>query len=147
MKNIGRILAPMLAAGLFATIPGCREDAESPTAPEVTSALSAASAPLSFRQVSAGAYHTCGVTFDNRAYCWGEAALGALGNGDRGGFLQTRPVPVQTNLRFILVSAGTSYACGLTTQNRAYCWGSNSRGQLGDGSLTDRLTPVAVVGP
>jgi hypothetical protein len=36
MKNLGRILAPMLAAGLFVTIPGCREDAESPTAPEST---------------------------------------------------------------------------------------------------------------
>ena len=35
--------------------------------------------------------------------------------------------------------------CGVTTLGDAYCWGFNSDGQLGDGSTTDRLTPVRVV--
>jgi alpha-tubulin suppressor-like RCC1 family protein len=41
---------------------------------------------------------------------------------------------------------GFFHTCGETTQNRAYCWGDNSSGQLGDGTTTRRLTPVAVAG-
>jgi alpha-tubulin suppressor-like RCC1 family protein len=44
------------------------------------------------------------------------------------------------------VTAGTFNTCGETRGQRAYCWGSNSRGELGDGTTTQRLTPVAVVG-
>ena len=49
-------------------------------------------------------------------------------------------------LVFRQVSAGGSHTCGVTTGDRAYCWGDNSRGQLGDGTTTRRLRPVAVVG-
>jgi alpha-tubulin suppressor-like RCC1 family protein len=45
-----------------------------------------------------------------------------------------------------LVSAGSDYTCGVTTGGAAYCWGYNGFGQLGDGTGTDRLTPVAVFG-
>lgn len=38
------------------------------------------------------------------------------------------------------------HTCGVTTANRAYCWGNNHSGQLGDGTGTTRLTPVAVAG-
>jgi alpha-tubulin suppressor-like RCC1 family protein len=154
LKHVAQILAPMLAAGLFVTIPGCREDAESPSAPEVTSALSAASAPLPFRQVSAGWDHTCGVTIDDRAYCWGNSQYGQLGNGTFAGPetcygdrpCSPRPVAVLGGLRFRHVIAGTEFTCGLTTNNRAYCWGGNASGQLGDGTTTGRSKPVAVAG-
>jgi alpha-tubulin suppressor-like RCC1 family protein len=74
-------LAPLIAAALLVAVAGCGEDAESPTAPESTPALATTAAqPLSFHQVSAGHVHTCGVTTDDRAYCWG-ANGGALGDG------------------------------------------------------------------
>lgn len=49
-------------------------------------------------------------------------------------------------LAFRQVSAGETHTCGIATDNRAYCWGSNSHGQLGDGTSTLRQTPVAVAG-
>jgi len=44
------------------------------------------------------------------------------------------------------VSTGYEHSCGVTTTGQAYCWGSNDYGQLGDGTSTDRSTPVAVLG-
>ena len=38
------------------------------------------------------------------------------------------------------------HTCGVTVGHAAYCWGSNFAGRLGDGTITDRLTPVTVAG-
>ncbi|PYP20711.1 MAG: hypothetical protein DMD53_09885, partial [Gemmatimonadetes bacterium] len=55
--------------------------------------------------------------------------------------------PTQPAARtFARVSAGGSHACGVTPGGAAYCWGANVNGQLGDGTTTDRLSPVAVAG-
>jgi len=144
VKNIGRILAPMLAAGLLGAL-GCREDPESPTAPESTPTPSTAAVPLSFRQVSMGYHHACGVTTADRAYCWGD---GALGNGSTAPVddYSTKPVAVVGGLSFRVVSAGHGHTCGLTTDDLAYCWGFNGYGNLGDGTRITRLQPVPVAG-
>jgi alpha-tubulin suppressor-like RCC1 family protein len=44
------------------------------------------------------------------------------------------------------ITAGARHSCGLTRTGTAYCWGSNTNGQLGDGSLESRTAPVAVAG-
>jgi alpha-tubulin suppressor-like RCC1 family protein len=101
---------------------------------------------LSFRQVSVGSAHTCGVTTDDKAYCWGamDYATGQLGDGTMEGRLT--PVAVAGGLRFRSVSAGWSHTCGVTSDNVLYCWGEGYRGQLGDGTAEGRLTPTAVAG-
>jgi alpha-tubulin suppressor-like RCC1 family protein len=144
MRNIARTLAPVLAAGLLITAVGCQEDSSSPTAPETTPALSTTSTPLSFIQVSGGGRHTCGISTDNRAYCWGSNTSGQLGDGTKTQHLV--PFPVAGTRRFRQVSAGDDHSCGVTTDNRAYCWGQGASGQLGDGTSTARLTPVPVAG-
>jgi N-acetylneuraminic acid mutarotase len=55
MRNIGTTLAPLLAAGLLVAALGCREDAESPTAPESTPGLGAITATLASNTWSARA--------------------------------------------------------------------------------------------
>src|SRR5436309_1601049 len=75
-------LAPVLVPAILVAALGCREGAESPTAADSGATLDvAATAGLSFRQMSAGPAHSCGVTPDYQAYCWGSNDFGALGNG------------------------------------------------------------------
>jgi alpha-tubulin suppressor-like RCC1 family protein len=47
---------------------------------------------------------------------------------------------------FVQLSAGSNHVCARTSGQELYCWGSNSNGQLGDGTTTNRSTPVAVAG-
>ncbi|HEY7613055.1 MAG TPA: hypothetical protein VH764_08665, partial [Gemmatimonadales bacterium] len=153
MRSVTRFAPFLLAAAL-----GCGDDAQPPSAPDLdaTPAVETA-AQLSFRQISAGGgssgdLHTCGVTTDDRAYCWGANLWGQLGVGsnsgpdDCGNPCSKRPVAVQGGLRFRHVSAGDRFTCGITTDDRAYCWGRNVEGQLGDGTETIRFRPVPVAG-
>src|SRR5512138_1069344 len=55
-------------------------------------------------------------------------------------------VTTATALAFWQVDGGDWYTCGVTTDYRAYCWGNNWRGTLGDGTSTYRFQPVAVLG-
>jgi alpha-tubulin suppressor-like RCC1 family protein len=107
---------------------------------------------LSFVSVSAGGYHTCGVTTDGETLCWGWNGDGQLGIGNATGPEEcsgasspcsTAPVTVVGDLGLAVVTAGASRTCGATTSGDAYCWG---RGQLGDGTTESSSTPVAVAG-
>ena len=96
----------------------------------------AAATALAFQQVSGALEHTCGVTLDALAYCWGDNRIGMLGIGTSGREQQPAPVAVVGGLRFKQVSAGHRLTCGVTTDSLAYCWGDNSAGGLGNGSRT-----------
>jgi alpha-tubulin suppressor-like RCC1 family protein len=97
-----------------------------------------------FRQIHPGLNHTCAITFDDVAFCWGQNDTGELGDGTTA----DRNVPVQVHggIRLKQVRAGGGQSCGLTGAGKAYCWGLNNVGQLGDGTTMRRLTPVAVAG-
>jgi alpha-tubulin suppressor-like RCC1 family protein len=71
----------------------------------------------------------------------GTATLTATSNGKTG----TATIFVLT-FTFTALSAGDSYTCGVTSAGAAYCWGFGGDGELGDGTTTQRLTPVAVQG-
>ena len=53
---------------------------------------------------------------------------------------------VAGGLGFAAVSVGGTHTCGVTTGGAAYCWGDNGYGQLGDGTTTQRPSPVRVAG-
>jgi alpha-tubulin suppressor-like RCC1 family protein len=93
----------------------------------------------------AGEDHTCGLTSDGTAYCWGANASGQLGDGSTSAF-ENVPTKVSGTIAFTSLAGGGLHTCGLTSEGVAYCWGSNIEGQLGDGSTTDRTTPTAVSG-
>jgi alpha-tubulin suppressor-like RCC1 family protein len=55
-------------------------------------------------------------------------------------------VPVAGGLRFTTISTGSNHTCGVTLSDRAYCWGANAEGRLGDGTTMQQSTPVPVAG-
>ncbi len=101
---------------------------------------------LSFASLGVGRNHSAGVTATGEAYAWGLNADGELGDGSTTD--SNVPVAVVGGLSFALVTGGANHTCGLTVGGIliAYCWGLNSSGQLGDGSLASRSSPVAVLG-
>lgn len=86
-------------------------------------------------------------------YCWGRNTFGTIGDGTKYtinprpnnpvsgiGMASSRPVTK------IATTYGSDNVCAIAgTSPRAYCWGRNTRGQIGDGTTDTRTTAVAVV--
>ena len=95
--------------------------------------------------VSAGDAHSLGVRTNGTAWAWGAGASGRLGDGT----VATKSSPVSVVGGFTdwcQVSAGTAHSLGLRTNGTAWAWGRNSSGELGNGTTTNRSSPVSVVG-
>jgi alpha-tubulin suppressor-like RCC1 family protein len=113
-----------------------------------------AGAPAGALVLSAGQDATCGILPLGRAYCFGRAALlgtakdtSCVNNEGPPEACSLVPLRVAGEINFVSVSVGDSVACGTTADNRAYCWGSQTYGQLGNGVTTPAISkaPVLVI--
>jgi alpha-tubulin suppressor-like RCC1 family protein len=93
--------------------------------------------------------HSLAVGSDGRAYSWGYNSVGQLGDGTNANRLF--PVAVNTSsssalngVTVIQVAVGYAHSLAVGSNGRAYSWGNNAAGQLGDGTLISRLLPIAV---
>ena len=87
-----------------------------------------------FRSVSLGSIHACGLTTAGAAMCWGANFSGQLGDGTAARRLS--PTASAPGLTFTSLRAGRAnsiftHTCGVTPSGEVYCWGWNSKGQLG----------------
>ena len=106
---------------------------------------------LRFSTIGAGWWHTCGLTPDGQAYCWGQNDVGEVGvarpaGTERPVFVQS-PVAVSGGPILRSLALGGRHACGLTDGGDAYCWGANVMGDLGDGTGEPTAVPVKVAAP
>jgi alpha-tubulin suppressor-like RCC1 family protein len=81
------------------------------------------------RAVSVAGSSICGVSADDRAFCWESNGFGQLGVGSLDGTIT--PAVVASRGPLTSVSAGVIQACGLEPSGVAMCWGNDTFGQLG----------------
>ncbi len=116
------------------------------TAPGDDSVPVAVNGGRSYNLISAGADSSC-ATADDTIYCWGRNTSGQLGNGTLTD--SSIPVPVSETRASLTdidsISAGGSSACAVANAaDNVYCWGSNTFGQLGNGTTADDSMPRPV---
>ncbi len=87
--------------------------------------------------VAAGSLTTCAIKSDKTLFCWGRR-LGTSASKD------VTPTQIAGDT-WQKIALGTSHACGITETGNLRCLGGNFNGQLGDGTITSRTTPVAAL--
>lgn len=104
--------------------------------------------------VAAGSTHTLALDLNGNVWSWGYNGKGALGNNstsDRGYADKVKNPSGTGDLKNIvrIAAGGTglfNYSIAVESNGTVYMWGYNANGQLGNGSVTNRLLPVAVGG-
>ncbi|MCB0099247.1 MAG: hypothetical protein KDE46_26120, partial [Caldilineaceae bacterium] len=95
--------------------------------------------------ISAQNNQTCALTTDGVAKCWGLNGFGQVGNGTTD--IQYTPINViGVRAAVQMIDVGDGHVCVVTMEARVQCWGWNSAGQLGDGTLEKRYRPLDVQG-
>jgi alpha-tubulin suppressor-like RCC1 family protein len=82
------------------------------------------------KAISAGYLRNCALLSNGQVKCWDQAS----------GFMY----PENGVTGATSISAGANHACAIIAEGRVNCWGSNSDGQLGDGTQNDSSTAVEV---
>lgn len=118
-------------------------DAAIPTEIDMSGVLSG----KTIKALTVGPLTTCVIASDDKGYCWGFNVSGTVGDGTNTDAVS--PVAIDTSgvlngKRIRNISAGVNSVCAIADDNLAYCWGANTTGALGNGTLVDSNVPVAV---
>jgi alpha-tubulin suppressor-like RCC1 family protein len=96
-----------------------------------------------WQTVAAGGSHTVALKTDGSLWAWGRNSYGQLGDGTT--THKRSPVQIGTDNDWQFVSAaGYSRTVAVKTDGSLWAWGYNSDGQLGDGTTTNKSSPVQI---
>jgi len=89
--------------------------------------------------ISVGGHQGCALTKNKTVACWGDVQDDYVD----GRIEQSKAV---TRLKGVAsISGGTSHMCALLENKTVKCWGDNRKGQIGDGTVIARATPVVAL--
>lgn len=102
-----------------------------------------AATPSGVVAIAAGASHSLALTSGGLVYVWGSNASGQLGLGATPTFTST-PTQITSLSGVVAIAAGANHSLAVKSDGSVWAFGANASGQLGDGSTTNRNTPVQV---
>ncbi len=97
--------------------------------------------------IAAARAHSLALTADGQVFAWGDNDSGQLGDGtetDRTSPAQVIMTGALAGKTVTAIAAGQVHSFALTSDGKLFAWGANGRGNLGDGTTTNRHSPVAV---
>jgi alpha-tubulin suppressor-like RCC1 family protein len=98
------------------------------------------------RAIAQGSTHALALKQDGTVWAWGENTNGQLGNNSTNN--STTPLQVQGLAGVSAIAAGVKFSVALhgggEAESTLWTWGLNTSGQLGDGTINQRLVPVRV---
>jgi alpha-tubulin suppressor-like RCC1 family protein len=143
----------LLSFPTVAACDGCDDDGRggagggsSTTGPSSDTTGAGGAAGGTVRALAIGRSHSCVLYEDGGVACWGLDVAGELGRGTAG---SGGPGPARATVfdGATGLGSGWSTTCARDAAGSMFCWGTNSEGQLGDGSVsTSSPAPVAVLG-
>jgi alpha-tubulin suppressor-like RCC1 family protein len=102
-----------------------------------------ATLPAAAVQIAAGSSHSCTVLEDGTVACFGRNNKGQLGRNPSDVASSDAPTTVAVLSNVSRVTAGDEFTCAVAS-GQVQCFGANTAGGLGDGTLTGRHTPAPV---
>jgi alpha-tubulin suppressor-like RCC1 family protein len=148
--TLGGLIAIALAAGMpsGAAARTAGRSLASIRGSAVSASVTAASTPSPNAAVgvSGGTGHACAVLARGAIACWGSDTHAELGDANTDYGLGLPPVLAVGITNATSVSAGGFNTCAVLSTGGVECWGYNASGQLGNRTLVDSVTPVAVAG-
>lgn len=89
--------------------------------------------------ISVGGHQDCALVKSKTVTCWGDVQDGFV-NG------RTEQTKLVARLNGVAsISGGTGHMCALLENKTVKCWGDNRKGQIGDGTIIARATPVVAL--
>ena len=98
--------------------------------------------------ISAGEAHTVAIDEEGKVYTWGNNEVGQLGDGTTTNSVLPICISDKENelkgKRIVDISAGYGHTVAIDEEGKAYAWGYNEFGQLGDGTTTNSVLPICI---
>jgi len=94
-----------------------------------------------------GANPAIAATPSGGVYAWGDNSNGQLGNGTTTDRSTPQAITLAPAVTARAIAGGLGHSLAIGSDGKEYAWGFNHYGQLGDGTTTNRSTPVAIALP
>jgi uncharacterized repeat protein (TIGR02543 family) len=98
--------------------------------------------------ISLGGYHSSALTSTGRIFTWGNNDYGQLGDGTT--IDKTTPTDITSLFslgvgeKITSIYMGYYHSSALTSTGRLFTWGRNFYGELGDGTMIDKIIPTEI---
>jgi alpha-tubulin suppressor-like RCC1 family protein len=138
------LIPNMKAPGLFAWGTGTSGQFGNNTASFASSPVQVLIGSSVWKQVSGGYNHAAAIAIDGTLWAWGLGTSGQLGNGIAG----HRSSPIQTisfGTNWSVVSNSGNHVSSTKSDGTLWTWGLGTSGQLGDGTIVTKSSPVQAI--